>query len=509
MKVIRILLLTLALVAVLAACQPASLAAREPEIRAADKLYTGAGASLDPPAGSTVRLWPGGGRDQPACSASCGGELPSGCTVFTVSKGDRVFFGGNDDYNNPDSFYWVEPPGEQGYGVVWIGTPGNVQQGVNEMGLAYDANGLPEVSVASHPERIPWTGGITSPQMHILHECATVEEVIEWVQTHQWHPVMNDQKQFADASGDAVIISPGPDGELVFTRKPPGDSYLVSSNFNVADPGHGYGYPCARYDTAQAVLGQLLEGDRELTARDAASVLDAVHQEGGSSWTIASLVADLPNGLIYLYYFYQFDEPLVLNVAEELANPRDPGPLSYLFPEDVQQEAARRYRRIQASANRCRWTGMAWVPAVAGCLVLVVALSLGRRRGIAQQRGLIFWVPVVAILGPLGLLVWLAVGRGQRPGGWRAALLEAAGDVTPTVVVGANGRLGLWGEFPLDYPFQNFSDGVIPAAGALGELYANDGWAAGLSHAGEGWKTAFFAFPFTARCSMRFSAGEC
>jgi hypothetical protein len=29
--------------------------------------------------------------------------IPSGCTVITISKGENVFFGGNDDFINPDS----------------------------------------------------------------------------------------------------------------------------------------------------------------------------------------------------------------------------------------------------------------------------------------------------------------------------------------------------------------------------------------------------------------------
>lgn len=33
----------------------------------------------------------------------------AGCTVFTVSKGDQIYFGGNDGYINPDSYYWVDP----------------------------------------------------------------------------------------------------------------------------------------------------------------------------------------------------------------------------------------------------------------------------------------------------------------------------------------------------------------------------------------------------------------
>lgn len=163
-------------------------------------------------------------------------------------------------------------------------------------------------------------------------------------------------------------------------------------------------------------------------------MLDAAYQKGGSSWTIESLVADLPNGVIYLYYFYQFDKPIVLNVAEELAHPRPAGPLSALFPDDVQQEAARRYQRIQASANRCRWMGMAWMAAVLACLILLAALSWGKGRRSADPRGWFFWVPAVVVLGPLGFLVRLTVGRDRQPGIWRAALLEAAGDVMPAVV---------------------------------------------------------------------------
>jgi hypothetical protein len=359
---------------------------------------------------------------------ACSETTPAGCTVFTVSKGDRVFFGGNDDYINPDSYYWVDPGSAQGYGAIWIGTPDNVQQGVNEKGLAYDANGLPRVDVNPHSERIPFLGDYTSYPIHILHECATVEEVITWVNTHQWHSYMHDQMQFADASGDAVIISAGADGELVFTRKPQGDGYLVSTNFNVANPSNGFGYPCQRYETAQELLGKLVNQGGGLTAQDAANVLDAVHQESGTSWTIESLVADLPNGIVYLYYFYQFEQPVVLNVAQEIANASARGPLSKLFPEDVQQEAARRYQLALSNQERCPQIGIAWVGSVLASLILLILFS------IRSPRGWIFWLPVVIILGPLGLLVWLITGRKQRACPWQAALVEAVGHISPIAI---------------------------------------------------------------------------
>ena len=385
---------------------------------------------IDPPALITTTI---NNPLQQTCSTkppsgdTCSGEIPSGCTVFTVSKGDQVFFGGNDDYINPDSYYWVDPDGPQGYGAIWVGTPDNVQQGVNEKGLAYDANGLPREDVNPHLEREPVSGGYTSYPIQILRECATVEEVITWVNTHQWHSYMHDQLHFADATGDAVVISAGADGEVVFTRKPPGDSYLVSTNFNVANPSNGY-YPCWRYDTAQDLLGKLVNQEDVLTSQDAAKVLNAVHVEGAASWTIESMVADLPNGIVYLYYFHQFDRPVVLNVTEEIAGARAGGPLSNLFPEDVKKEAARRYQHIQSQKNRYEVLGKVWLGLVVASLATLLICS------IRQRKGLIFWIPVVAVLGPLGLLIWLAAGRRRNAGNWQAILVEAAGDVIPTIV---------------------------------------------------------------------------
>jgi len=371
---------------------------------------------------------------------TCNGTVLSGCSVFTVSKGDQVYFGGNDDYIHPDSYYWVDPGGSKGYGAIWIGTRDNVQQGVNEKGLAYDANGLPRVDTNPHPEREPVSGDYSIYPIRILRECATVEEVINWVYTHQWHSYMHDQMHFADATGDAVIISAGADGEIVFTRKPPGDGFLVSTNFNVANPSNG-NYPCQRYETATDLLGKLVSREGELTAQDAVNVLDAIHVEGSSGWTIESMIADLPNGIVYLYYFYQYDRPVMLNVAEEIASGRVGGPLSKLFPEEVQQEATRRYQRIQEQRNRYEILGKVWLGLVVTSLVIFLISSLKIR------KGLIFWIPAVVILGPVGLLIWLVAGlpvtRGRRTGNWQAILVEAAGDALSTIVTFVAVAVGL------------------------------------------------------------------
>jgi len=363
-------------------------------------------------------------------SAVLSQQLPgSGCTVITLSKGDSVFFGGNDDYINPDSYYWVEPGDSSRYGVIWVGTPDNPQQGVNEKGLAYDSNGLPRVDVNPHSERIPVEGEYYHHYcMQIMHECSTVEEITRWVSLHQRPPYMHDQLHFADRTGDAVVISAGKDGEMVLTRKEPGDGFLVSTNFNVANHANSFGYPCWRYDRASELLGKLIAGEGPVTSADATSVMDAVHVDGGSSWTIETMVADLVNGLVYIYYFYQYDSPVVLNVKYELANPRAPGPLSMLFPADVREEAARRYREARSNLIVNKAVGISWPAIVFVSLILLVTVCAD------FKRGLRFWLPAVIILGPVALLIRYLVNKRCKTALCKSALTETVGNLVPVVI---------------------------------------------------------------------------
>ncbi len=355
-------------------------------------------------------------------------QVPSGCSVITISKGERIFFSGNDDYINPDQYYWVEPGDSSKYGVIWIGKPDDPQQGVNEKGLAYDANGLPRFEVNPHTERLPVSGEYYHNYlMQIMHECSTVTEVIEWANKHQRFPYMHDQMHFADKTGDAVIISAGKDGEMVFTRKTPGDGFLVSTNFNVANPANAYTYPCWRYDKANEMLGQLINSEGSLNFNDITSVMDAIHQES-SSWTIETLVADLVNGVIYLYFFYQYDDPVIINVKEELANPREAGPFSRLFPEDVQLEAANRYRQVTKSIRINNFVGRSWSALIIFSMILLFIIP-------PRNKGLRFWIPAVLVLGPFALAARIIALNPSKTSIWRKALIETGGNMVPVIIV--------------------------------------------------------------------------
>jgi hypothetical protein len=181
--------------------------------------------------------------------------------------------------------------------------------GINEKGLSYDMNWIPTETLNPHPERRnPREWAVT----HLIKEYATVEEVLGIALTYNWGESIDYQIHFADATGDAAVIHPGPDGELTYTRKPDGDGHLLSTNFNLATGD----YSCWRYDTASQMLVGLETGE-PLTVEFMATVLDATHQEGDVS-TIYSTIYDLRERTAYLYYEHRFDEPVILDVATEL-----------------------------------------------------------------------------------------------------------------------------------------------------------------------------------------------
>jgi hypothetical protein len=136
------------------------------------------------------------------------------------------------------------------------------------------------------------------------------------------------------------------------------------------------------------------------------------------------LVADLQQRLVYVYFMFQYDAPIVLSIDEELARPQASRPLSELFPAETQRHAEQAYQRLVTRSARCDLIGFIWLGIVV--LSFIALLLLARLRG----RRLAFWAPVVAVLGPAGLLAWLVAAPARRP----RALVESVGDLVPCVV---------------------------------------------------------------------------
>lgn len=271
-----------------------------------------------------------------------GSNIANACTIFTVCRDGVVLFGNNEDYTNPKTHYWVIPSEEGKYGGVYFGFDDFIPQGgVNEKGLAYDINALPEAPLNLHPELPEPDDWIVRV---IMKKCGTVQEAIRMAKSYNWGDSLKWQIHLADANGDAVVISAGPDGELALSRKPTGNGYLVSTNFNLANRKNAYDYPCSRHATAVRML-DAIDSSRTPTVDYCRSILDAVHVEGASSNTLYSNVIDLKNGVIYLYHWHQWDEVVTLDIAEQLAKGSRRGRISDLFSSETTKKASEEYQR--------------------------------------------------------------------------------------------------------------------------------------------------------------------
>lgn len=291
-------------------------------------------------------------------------SVPGSCTIFSASIGEKVLFGNNEDYRNPNTYCWIEPANEGNYGCIFLGFENNsIQGGMNEKGLCFDANSLPDVKLNPHTELLapplsepPYEKYSIWTPVLILKKTATVEEAIKIAVKYRrenWDGnsgYLSYQVNIADAKGDAVIISADRNGELVFTRKEQGETYFVSTNFNKANPENAWSYSCWRYNKAVEMLKKIKE-ENDLSSDYFKSILDSVHVEGKNSNTLYSNIFDLKNRIMYLYYWHQYDEVVVLNVNEELAKGKKTICIKDLFSKETVDKASKEYQGYKSKNN--------------------------------------------------------------------------------------------------------------------------------------------------------------
>ncbi|MFX1283942.1 MAG: hypothetical protein ACFFB5_09815 [Promethearchaeota archaeon] len=159
-----------------------------------------------------------------------------GCTIFTISSPDdkQVFFGSNEDhkykYRNITAI-WFKPGDNELFGAAytgwyipdyqWEGCTWDelLMGGLNSEGLCFDMNGVPASEVVINKSKPLWPSKCYT--VYALEHCSTVEEVIELYRTYRFPDITPSSLQlhYADASGDAVVISIDTNGSLAFTRK--------------------------------------------------------------------------------------------------------------------------------------------------------------------------------------------------------------------------------------------------------------------------------------------------
>lgn len=244
------------------------------------------------------------------------------CTFFYKATGEHVLFGNNEDWISTESYIWFCPPEQGGYGRILLGFeifPGQKEPfgGVNDQGLCFD------MALVSNKE---YTGVITGETFKgnifdkILKECASVDQVLELLKRYN-----NLQVQytflvimFGDKYGNSVIIDRGVVGEK-------------SIQFQVVPDDTKASEPCAQYQIAQSMLSSSSGISIDLFKR----ILANTHVEVAWATTAYSTICDLKNGQLYIYYFHNFAEEVVLDISREVQKGYRTFELGSLFPPSV------------------------------------------------------------------------------------------------------------------------------------------------------------------------------
>ena len=315
------------------------------------------------------------------------------CTNFTATDGELVLFGdsedgglGHDLVENPESaaiFFVPGSPGEYGrmhLGWFLEGVYRSYQAGMNEHGLAYGLTSVPNTPLHPHPER-PYSFADTPYFDRLLARLKTVDEVIEYTMQYSTDRLWF-QAMFVDATGDAVVIGPGADGEFAFTRKPDAASVFTAvSTINLADPPRRpWKDAVKRRDDANAILQRILE-QGNLDPETFAGALDAVHRHTlslGGSYTMYSTTYDLTHCIVHVSFLSQFDEVVEIDLAEELAKGSDAFLMTDLFSDDLQERAFEQFYTAKRAGRAILAVEIAAVVALLGAAVIGIgAFVLG------------------------------------------------------------------------------------------------------------------------------------
>jgi tetratricopeptide (TPR) repeat protein len=195
---------------------------------------------------------------------------------------------------------------------------------MNTAGLYHDSFGGARKELKGMKD-LPEYDGERSLHEDVLMKNATVEEAIDFLGDYYHMLYESDMSLFGDATGNAAVK----EGDDVVWKD---GEFMVLTNFMLSrtdDPMAA----CNRYRIATDMLNT---NERNLDL--ARAILSNVHNEG--PWaTKYSVVCDLTNAIMYIYYFHDFEEVYVLDLKEESKQGRRSFPLRDLFSEKWQETA--------------------------------------------------------------------------------------------------------------------------------------------------------------------------
>ena len=250
-----------------------------------------------------------------------------GCTGFVVGKNEKILIAHNKDWWSPDTYIHTYPATESSHGRLFFEIPyphifnGNymvLAGGFNDQGLCYESFVTPYKLASFELLKPPL---FKNPVDFILQEYTTVEEVIDFIQSHNLfflnYILCSGQLFVVDKTGDAAII----EGDDIIRIQ---EDYHICTNFLQSSPELG-NYPCWRYE----YLKKTFENITEISIPLFEQLLSDVELFTQYSW-----IYNPNNSSVNLYHYHDFNKSITINLTEEFNQPAH----SYYLPSLFEPE---------------------------------------------------------------------------------------------------------------------------------------------------------------------------
>jgi tetratricopeptide (TPR) repeat protein len=247
------------------------------------------------------------------------------CSVYKITLGSKTFVGNNEDYWNPNTRMWFEN-GENGiYGSMYVGYDNFYPQGgMNEKGLVFDGLTVSPRQKKSNSNKLVPENNLLK---HIMQKCQHIDEVYMMLDKYDLTTMLfSSMLIFIDADGNYLVA----EGDVL--TKGHNNKYLLS-NFCPSQTSNLDSVDIPFYQSGR----KLMETKTDTTLSFLTALSDTLHQSfphdlGGTLYTI---IYDLKEKIIHLYYYHNYSESITINLADEFKKRDTVLVIPDLFPNNI------------------------------------------------------------------------------------------------------------------------------------------------------------------------------
>ncbi|HTR28394.1 MAG TPA: hypothetical protein VMH27_03940 [Puia sp.] len=245
------------------------------------------------------------------------------CSMFKITVFGKTLVGNNEDAWRVNSRIWFESGSNGHYGAAYVGHDDWWPQGgINEKGLVYDGFAVYRRTLHPAPGKKPMGSDFGNFLKTILQQCASVQEVRDFVSRFERSRMNGSMLLFVDKSGEYLVV----EADTTILGH---DEKYVLANFcpSLTKPED---VQIGRYKRGRAFL----QNKEDTSLAFCTAMMDTMHEcrrrlGDGTTYTT---IYDLKDKLIYLYFYHDYSKCITFNLDQELSKGNHAFLMTDLFP---------------------------------------------------------------------------------------------------------------------------------------------------------------------------------